>query len=68
MIGSDVLFPEVGRLLAFQGAEVLITLAAATSQADYNKLRAGALARMQDNQLLAACLTHANRADFYSVS
>jgi predicted amidohydrolase len=55
MIGSDVLFPEVGRLLAFQGAEVLITLAAATSQADYNKLRAGALARMQDNQLLAAC-------------
>ena len=55
MIGSDVLFPEVGRLLAFQGAEALITLAAATSQADYNKLRAGALARMQDNQLLAAC-------------
>ena len=55
MIGGDVLFPEVGRLLAFQGAEALITLAAATSQADYNKLRAGALARMQDNQLLAAC-------------
>jgi len=55
MIGSDVLFPEVGRLLAFQGAEALISLAAATSQADYNKLRAGALARMQDNQLLAAC-------------
>lgn len=55
MIGSDVLFPEVGRLLAFQGAEALITLAAATSQADYNKLRAAALARMQDNQLLAAC-------------
>lgn len=55
MIGGDVLFPEVGRLLAFQGAEALISLAAATSQADYNKLRAGALARMQDNQLLAAC-------------
>ena len=55
MIGSDVLFPEVGRLLAFQGAEALITLAAPTTQAEYNKLRAGALARMQDNQLLAAC-------------
>lgn len=55
MLGSDVLFPEVGRLLAFQGAEVLITLAACTSQAEYNKLRAGALARMQDNQLFAAC-------------
>ena len=55
MLGSDVLFPEVGRLLAFQGAEALLTLAACTSQAEYNKVRAGALARMQDNQLFAAC-------------
>lgn len=55
MIGGDVLFPEVGRLLAFQGAETLITVAASSGQAQYNKLRAGALARMQDNQLFAAC-------------
>ncbi len=55
MLGGDVLFPEVGRLLAFQGAEILITVAASSSQAQYNKLRAGALARMQDNQLFAAC-------------
>lgn len=55
MLGNDVLFPEVGRLLAFQGAEALLALGAVTSQAQYHKLRAGALARMQDNQLFAAC-------------
>jgi predicted amidohydrolase len=55
IIGSDALFPEVGRLLAFQGAEALIIVAAANSQVQYNKLRAAALARMQDNQLFTAC-------------
>jgi len=55
MVGNDALFPEVGRLLAFQGAEALIATTACNSQAQYNKLRAGALARMQDNQLFAAC-------------
>lgn len=55
IIGNDVLFPEVGRLLAFQGAEALIVVAAANSQVQYNKLRAAALARMQDNQLFTAC-------------
>ncbi len=55
MVGADVLFPEVGRLLSFQGAEALILVATSSNQAQYNKLRAGALARMQDNQLFAAC-------------
>ncbi|MBW7881190.1 MAG: hypothetical protein H3C34_00905 [Caldilineaceae bacterium] len=55
MLGGDVLYPEVGRLLAFQGAEALIAQAACANQAHYNKLRAGILARMQDNQLFAAC-------------
>ncbi|MEJ5246366.1 MAG: nitrilase-related carbon-nitrogen hydrolase [Caldilinea sp.] len=55
IIGGDALFPEVGRLLAFQGAEALIIVAAASSQVEYNKLRAAALARMQDNQLYTAC-------------
>lgn len=55
MVGGDVLFPEVGRLLSFQGAEALILVATSSNQAQYNKLRAGALARMQDNQLFAAC-------------
>jgi predicted amidohydrolase len=53
MLGSDVLYPEVGRALAFQGAEVLVAQGASRSPTLYNKLRAGALARMQDNQLFA---------------
>ncbi|RME65251.1 MAG: hypothetical protein D6790_02110 [Caldilineae bacterium] len=54
MLGSDMLYPEVGRLLAYQGAEILIGQGAATDRALYEKLRSGMLARMQDNQLFAA--------------
>jgi predicted amidohydrolase len=51
MLGADVLFPEVGRLLAYQGAEILISLAACPTPVLYQKVRTGMLARMQDNQL-----------------
>lgn len=51
ILGSDVLYPEVGRLLAYQGAEVLISVAACLEPVQYNKVRSGMLARMQDNQL-----------------
>jgi len=54
ILGSDVLYPEVGRLLAYQGADLLIVQAACTDHALYQKIRAGTLARMQDNQLFAA--------------
>jgi predicted amidohydrolase len=54
ILGSDVLYPEVGRLLAYQGAELLVVQAACTDQVLYQKLRAGSLARMQDNQLFTA--------------
>ena len=54
MLGGDSLYPEVGRLLAFQGAEMLIAQGAATERVLYEKLRSGTLARMQDNQLFAA--------------
>ena len=54
ILGSDVLYPEVGRLLAYQGADVLIVQAAAADLVLYNKVRAGVLARMQDNQLFSA--------------
>ncbi|MCB0113794.1 MAG: nitrilase-related carbon-nitrogen hydrolase [Caldilineaceae bacterium] len=54
MLGSDMLYPEVGRLLAYQGAEILVGQAAASERALYEKLRAGMLARMQENQLFAA--------------
>ncbi|MCX6049139.1 MAG: hypothetical protein NT075_28900 [Chloroflexi bacterium] len=51
VLGSDVLYPEVGRLLAYQGAEILVVLGASPSVELYQKLRTGTLARMQDNQL-----------------
>ncbi len=54
MLGGDSLYPEVGRLLAYQGAEMLIAQGAATERVLYEKLRSGTLARMQDNQLFAA--------------
>ncbi len=54
MLGGDLLYPEVGRVLAYQGAELLIAQGAATERVLYEKLRAGMLARMQDNQLFAA--------------
>ena len=53
ILGSDVLYPEVGRVLAYQGAELFVVQAACTDQLLYQKIRAGALARMQDNQLFA---------------
>ncbi|MEX1020798.1 MAG: nitrilase-related carbon-nitrogen hydrolase [Litorilinea sp.] len=54
ILGADVLFPEVGRVLAYQGADVLAVQAASTDVLLYNKIRTGVLARMQDNQLFAA--------------
>ncbi len=39
ILGGDVLYPEVGRLLAYQGADALVTLAACTDLAMYNKVR-----------------------------
>ncbi|MFZ1756914.1 MAG: nitrilase-related carbon-nitrogen hydrolase [Caldilineaceae bacterium] len=54
MLGGDVLYPEIGRLLAYQGAEILVAQGAATERVLYEKLRAGMLARMQDNQLFGA--------------
>jgi predicted amidohydrolase len=54
MLGSDMLYPEVGRLLSYQGAEILVGQGVATDRALYEKLRAGLLARMQENQLFAA--------------
>ena len=53
MLGSDVLYPEVGRLLAYQGADLVVTLGACADLTLYNKVRSGILARMQDNQLFA---------------
>lgn len=64
MLGGDVLYPEIGRLLAYQGAEMLIAQGAATDRVLYEKLRSGILARMQDNQLFGAISFLVGHNDF----
>jgi predicted amidohydrolase len=76
ILGSDVLYPEVGRLLAYQGADLFVVQAASTDELLYQKLRAASLARMQDNQLFAATsfligdnqLSHVQRTPFVGKS
>jgi len=63
LLGSDVLYPEIGRLLAYKGAEILIGQGACPTTVLYQKLRAGILARMQDNQLFAAASYLVGRND-----
>ncbi|MBI3957381.1 MAG: hypothetical protein HY328_01130, partial [Chloroflexi bacterium] len=64
MLGGDVLYPEIGRLLAYQGAEMLIAQGAASERVLYEKLRSGMLARMQDNQLFGAVSFLVGHNDF----
>ncbi len=65
LVGSDVLYPEIGRLLAYKGAEILIGQGACPTTVLYQKLRAGILARMQDNQLFAAASYLVGRNDLH---
>jgi hypothetical protein len=51
MFGHEALYPEPARVLAYQGADMLITIAATKRPATYHKIRQGALARCQENQL-----------------
>ncbi len=51
LIGSDALYPEPSRILAYQGADMLLTLAAVNQPATYHKIRHAAHARCQENQL-----------------
>lgn len=64
MLGGDLLYPEIGRLLAYQGAEMLIGQGAASERVLYEKLRSGMLARMQDNQLFGAISFLVGHNDF----
>lgn len=51
LLGNDALYPEAGRLLAYQGAQMLIGLGACPGAGLHRKVRAGLLARVQENQL-----------------
>ena len=51
LLGNDALYPEAGRILAYQGAQMLIGLGACSGTGLHRKVRAGLLARVQENQL-----------------
>jgi len=51
LFAHEALYPEPARVLAYQGADILITIAATKRPAIYHKVRQGALARCQENQL-----------------
>jgi len=51
LLGNDALYPEAGRILAYQGAQILIGLGACPGPELHHKVRAGLLARVQENQL-----------------
>ena len=51
LFGQEALYPEPARVLAYQAADILVTLAATKRPATYRKIREGALARCQDNQV-----------------
>jgi len=51
LFGYEALYPEPARVLAYQGADMLVTIAATKHPAAYHKIRQGALARCQENQL-----------------
>ncbi len=54
LIGSDMLYPEAGRILAYGGAEMLIGLGATAEAVQYHRQRLGLLARAEDNQVYGA--------------
>jgi hypothetical protein len=63
LIGEDVLFPESGRLLAYQRAELLINLVACDGVIPFAQLRHAFVARLDENELMGAqsCLIGLNR-------
>lgn len=50
LFGTDALYPEVGRILALQGAEVFVCLAACPGRLLAQKVRLAFEARVQENQ------------------
>jgi len=51
LLGNDALYPEPARILAYQGADMLLSMGAVTRPATYHKIRQAAQARCQENQL-----------------
>jgi predicted amidohydrolase len=51
LLGNDMLFPEAGRILAYQGAQILVGLCAVPGGAAFRRFRTGMAARAEENQL-----------------
>jgi len=58
LIEEDTLYPECGRILAFNGVEMLINLTACAGQAMFNQIRNAFLARVDENSVfgMQSCL------------
>lgn len=63
LIGEDALFPEAGRLLAYQKCDLLINLAACDGASTFHQIRHAFLARLNENELVGAqsCLIGPNQ-------
>ena len=53
LLGEESLYPETGRVLAYQGADLLVTLAATSSEALAAYVRHGTVAQAQENRCFA---------------
>jgi predicted amidohydrolase len=62
LIGEDALFPETGRTLAYQRAELLVNLAACEGTSNYRQIRHAFLARVDENEMLGiqSCIVGLN--------
>jgi predicted amidohydrolase len=63
LIGEDTFFPESGRLLAYQGADVLMNLVACDRSESFQQFRHAFIARLNENELMGAqsCIVGPNR-------
>jgi predicted amidohydrolase len=76
LIGRDALYPELARLLAMQGAELLVGIAASPGAAQASVIRSALALRAEENQVFTAAsfllgpnhLGKANRDDFFGRS
>jgi len=76
LIGQDMLYPELARLLAVQGVELLVGIAAVPGAAQAQVIRSAATLRAEENQIFAATsfllgpnyLCQLNREDYLGQS
>lgn len=76
LIGRDSLYPELARLLAIQGAELIAGIVASPGQAQGSMIRSALALRVEENQVFAAAsfllgvnyLGKANREDLFGKS